>query len=74
MDLPRRERLFCSGTIRKSPSVQRRRRQNQSSHRRSSLQEIDFERKIASGICACVQTMIGLAMARSRQPVAIRSI
>src|SRR4051794_5260602 len=45
-----------------------------SSHRRSSLAEIDFGAKIASGVCACVQTMIGSAMARSRQPVAIRSI
>jgi hypothetical protein len=43
-------------------------------HRLRSSGGTDFGAKIASGVCACVQTMIGSAMARSRQPVAMRSI
>ena len=43
-------------------------------HRLRSSGGTDFGAKIASGVCACVQTMMGSAMARSRQPVAMRSI
>ena len=43
-------------------------------HRLRSSGATDFGAKIASDVCACVQTMIGSAMGRSRQPVAMRSI
>src|SRR3954464_2522149 len=45
-----------------------------SSHRARSSLPITLGAKIASGVWAWVQTMIGSATARSRHPVAIRSI
>src|SRR5271170_5757938 len=45
-----------------------------SSHGFNSRSGICFGLRISSGVCACVQMMMGSAIGLSRQPVAMRSI